>query len=145
LGTGLLSSEQRKSLELATERYAAEVDQVVPFLAKRMIGKDIALSRGLGFVANPIPEHKPARGRLAIPYFTPAGPVAMTFRCIQDHRCRDIEKHSKYWKPSGQTAVLYGVDDAHKGSLDIHIAEGEIDAIVLSELCGLPALGISGA
>lgn len=79
----------------------------------------------------------------------------MTFRCIIDHDCREENdrlevinkkwKHSKYIKPAGQEATLYGVADAFKNTKDIHIAEGELDTIVLSELCGLPALGISGA
>lgn len=145
MATGLLLSEQRKSLELATERYVEHLDKALPYLAKRGISSHTALSRGLGYVENPIPEHKIGRGRLSIPYLTPVGTVAMTFRCIQEHRCRDIERHSKYVKPSGQTAVLYGVKDAFKDTLDIHIAEGELDSITLSELCGLPSIGISGA
>lgn len=140
----MLSQEQRQSLDLATERYAGEVAHVLPFLERRGIGKDIALSRGLGFVADPIPEHKHARGRLAIPYITPSGTVAMTFRCIKEHSCKEVG-HAKYMKPAGQEAVLYGTADAFKDTLDIHIAEGEMDAIVLSELCGLPSIGISGA
>lgn len=139
------SQEQRKSLDLATERYAGHLELALPYLEGRGIGRDTALSRGLGVVVDPIPEHKHARGRLAIPYITPAGTVAMTFRCIQDHKCRDIPKHSKYVKPAGQEAVLYGTADAFKDTLDIHLAEGELDAIVLSEICDLPSMGISGA
>lgn len=93
---------------------------------------------------DPIPGHKPALHRLAIPYVTPSGVVAMSFRCIKDHSCKE-EKHPKYWKPKSQAAVLYGVQDAHSLSLDMHIAEGEMDAITLSALCSLPALGVTGA
>jgi DNA primase len=120
------------------------VDKALPYLAGRGIDRATAHSRGLGFVENPIPGHKPATGRLAIPYITDAGVVAMSFRCIGDHRCKD-QGHPKYWKPKSQSAVLYGVQDAFSPSLDIHIAEGEMDAITLSALCQLPSLGVTGA
>jgi len=71
----------------------------------------------------------------------------MAFRCIADHggeKCKTLG-HSKYWKPKSQAAVLYGVQDAFMDCLDIHIAEGEMDAIILSALCGLPSLGVTGA
>lgn len=142
----LLSDEQRKSLESATNLYAEHLEVALPYLAGRGIGKDTALSRGLGVVKTPaIPEHKAAVGRLAIPYITPSGVVAITFRCIQDHNCREVDNHSKYVKPRGQESVLYGVMDCQIPSLDIHVAEGEIDTITLSELCSLPAIGFSGA
>lgn len=150
-----LSEEQKKSLVIATDRYAENLEGVLPYLESRGITEAIAHSRGLGLVRDPILEHKHARDRLSIPYVTPAGPVAMSFRCVIDHNCKEENlrlqainkkwKHSKYVKPAGQDPELYGVRDAFKDSRDIHIAEGEIDTIVLSELCGLPALGISGA
>lgn len=142
----MLSDEQRKSLELAAEMYARDVEVALPYLEVRGVGRDTALSAGLGYVTTPaIPEHNHARGRLAIPYITPAGVVGMTFRCIQDHNCREVDRHSKYVKPSGQVTTLYNVKDCHTSSLDIHIAEGELDTLTLSALCSLPAVGIAGA
>lgn len=140
----MLSLEQRESLEVATLRYAERVEFVLPFLQRRGIDRATADSRGLGYVADPIPGHKPAVGRLSIPYLTDAGPVGMAFRCIEDHSCKEMG-HPKYWKPKSQSALLYGVQDDRKADLDIHIAEGELDCITLSEMCGLPAFGISGA
>lgn len=140
------SDEQKKSLESAAEQYAQGLEAALPYLAKRGIGEDTALSAGLGFVTSPaIPEHNHARGRLAIPYVAPAGVVGMTFRCIQDHHCKSVERHSKYVKPRGQLTRLYNVNDCHGTSLDIHVAEGELDTITLSSLCDLPAIGIAGS
>lgn len=143
----MLSDEQRKSLASATEMYAGNLDRALPYLEKRGIGKDTALSAGLGYVTTPaVPEHRHMVGRLAIPYITFAGVVGITFRCIQDHNCKEQDgKHSKYQKPSGQETTLYNVNDCHLPSRDIHVAEGEIDTITLSSLCGLPAVGIAGA
>lgn len=142
----VLSDEQKKSLEFAAETYAQDLQAVLPYLAKRGIGEDTALSAGLGYVTSPaIPEHNHARGRLAIPYVTPAGVVGMAFRCILDHKCREVERHSKYVKPAGQITRLYNVLDCHGPDLDLHVAEGELDTITLSSLCSLPAVGISGS
>lgn len=142
----MLSDEQKKSLESAVLQYQADLEHALPYLDSRGIGRDTALTRQLGFVTTPAtPEHNHAKGRLAIPYLTKAGAVGITFRCIQDHSCRSVEKHSKYVKPRGQLTSLYGVNDFFGTHLDIHIAEGEIDAITLSELCGLEAIGIPGA
>jgi DNA primase len=140
----MLSSEQRESMEVAAARYMDSVEPALPYLLTRGIDRATASSRGLGYVADPIPGHKPALGRLAIPYITNSGVVAMSFRCIKEHSCKE-EKHPKYWKPKSQSAVLYGVQDAFTDSLDIHIAEGEMDAITLSALCALPSLGVTGA
>lgn len=142
----MLSDEQRKSLASATEMYAGNLAHALPYLEKRGIGKDTALSAGLGYVTTPaIPEHKRMVGRLAIPYITFAGVVGITFRCTEDHKCREVPKHSKYNKPSGQHTTLYNVNDFHSSSRDIHVAEGELDALTLSGLCGLPAVGVPGA
>ena len=131
-------------MEVAASRYMDSVEPALPYLMTRGIDRATANSRGLGYVADPIPGHKPASGRLAIPYITNNGVVAMSFRCIKDHSCKE-EKHPKYWKPKSQAAVLYGVQDAFQDTLDIHIAEGEMDAITLSALCSLPSLGVTGA
>ena len=90
-----------------------------------------------------MPEHKTVRNRLAIPYITPSGVIGFTFRCIQDHNCA-VAGHGKYKKP-GLEATFYGVMDLFSDSLDIHVTEGEVDAITLSEMCDLPAIGIPGA
>lgn len=151
----MLSDEQRKSLEAAVSAYQADVDQVLPYLDKRGLGRDIATSERLGYVTSPmIPEHKSGRERLAIPYLTPAGPVAIVFRCIQDHNCaerdREVKKinpkyrHSKYTKPAGTVNGLFGVQALIDADVDIHVTEGELDRHVMHHLVGLPAVGVPG-
>lgn len=151
----MLSEEQRLSLEAAVAEYQSNLDEVLPYLDKRGLGRDIAVSERLGFVRNPtIPEHKSGRNRLAIPYLTPAGPVAIVFRCIEDHSCkeRDSEvkkinkryRHSKYTKPAGTVNGLFGVQSIITADTDIHVTEGEIDRHILHHCVGLPAVGVPG-
>lgn len=141
----MLSQEQRELLNLATETYAASLDEVVPYLERRGISRQCALSRGLGYVAEPVVGHQSFKGRLAIPYITQAGTVNMTFRCVRDHDCKIQPNHHKYLKPKGLSATLYGVADTFKDTLDIVIVEGELDTIIMSDMIGHPAIGIPGA
>lgn len=142
----MLSDEQKKSLGLSALEYAANVEAILPYMEKRGIGKDIVLSRGLGFVQTPtIPEHRNGKGRLAIPYNTMAGVVGITFRCIEDHDCKEINKHSKYTNPPGQLQLMYGVNSIFSPNVDIVLVEGQIDEITVTDLCGIPAIGIPGA
>src|SRR5690348_12694648 len=99
----------------------------MPWLEKRGITKAIESSRHLGVVTQPILGHGPATGRLAIPYVTDAGPVAINFRCLKDHDCKAVDKHSKYWKPAGQETRLYGVQSYFTDELTISVTEGELD------------------
>lgn len=151
----MLSDEQRKSLAYAVDQYHANVEQVIPYLEARGLGRDIALSERLGFVETPaIPGHKSGSGRLAIPYLTKAGPVAVTFRCIQDHNCKEFERelkkqhpnwrHSKYTKPSGTSTYLFGVNALFEAGRDIHVTEGELDRHTLHHRVSLPAVGVPG-
>jgi hypothetical protein len=141
----MLSSEQRQSLASATLRYAKDLDGALPYLEARGITEAIARSENLGFVKSPILGHGPATGRLAIPYITDAGPISMNFRCIEDHDCKLVDKHSKYWKPAGMPSRLYGVQDYFTDSLSLHVTEGELNRLVLRYHLKLPAFGIPGA
>lgn len=146
MGTGMPSGEQRKLLDLATETYASKLDLAMPYLEARGIDRASALTRGLGVVVDPVVGHQAFTGRLSIPYITQAGTVNMTFRCMRDHDCKTIDSsHKKYLKPKGLDTTLYGVADMFKDTLDICLTEGELDAIVLSELVGLPSIGNPGA
>lgn len=144
MNTGRLSQEQKELLTLATEVYAGDLGEALPYLEKRGIDKAIALTRGLGFVANPVVGHQSFKGRLSIPYITPSGTVNMSFRCIQDHDCGE-HGHNKYMKPKGNHTTLYGVGDIFKDTLDIGVVEGELDTIIMSEVIGFPSVGLPGA
>lgn len=99
---------------------------------------------GLGFVADPLPEHERQAGRLSIPYITPGGVVDIKFRCVAEHDCKE-HGHAKYDNETGSTARLYGVRNQSLDSSVIAVCEGEFDTIVCTEIAGIPAFGISGA
>lgn len=139
-----LSKEQRQYLERATLAYADNLDDAAGWLEGRGLGLEFARSRGLGVVREPIPGHENMVGRLAIPYLTDVGPVNMNFRCIQDHNCKEIPKHSKYMKRKGSGTSLYGVQSADWAEEWIVVTEGEIDALVWQQI-GVPAMGVPGA
>ena len=137
-------AESKSLLETATAKYETNVEMVYPYLLGRGIEADVARSFRLGSVSEPEPGHESARGRLSIPYLTPTGIVAMKFRCIAEHNC-DEHGHPKYTGPKGQKVKLYNVAALHAESNHIGIAEGELDALVLTAYCGIPATGVPGA
>lgn len=140
---GTLSAEQKKSLARAQEEYSRNLTLAEEYLAGRAIDLAAASSAGLGVVVDPIPGDEIMRGRLAIPYMTPTGPVNMTFRCVQNHKCSEAG-HQKYMTKEGLDANLYNVAALEAANSAIAIAEGEIDALS-STLAGIPCVGISGA
>lgn len=139
-----LSKEQRQYLERAWETYAPHLGGAEEWLAGRGIELEHARSRGLGVVTNPLPGHEPAKGYLAIPYLTRSGPVNFNFRCIQDHNCKEIPNHSKYWRRKGSGVNVYGVMSIAQADDWIVATEGEIDALTWQQI-GVPAIAIPGA
>ena len=85
----------------------------------------------------PSAGHEHAVNRLSIPYITPAGVVGIKFRAIGDST-------PKYLWPTGQKSGLFNVSDLHRYSDTIAICEGEIDTIIVSSFCGIPAVGVAG-
>jgi hypothetical protein len=139
-----LSKEQRRYLERATLTYAENLDDAAGWLEGRGLDLEVARSRGLGVVRDPLPGHEYMEGRLAIPYLTDVGPVNMNFRCIEDHNCKEIPRHKKYLKRKGSPTNLYGVQAASWADEWIVVTEGEIDAMVWQQI-GVPAIGVPGA
>ena len=139
-----LSKEQRQYLERAWATYSPHLGDAAEWLAGRGIDPEFAASRGLGVVRNPLPGHEPAAGYLAIPYLTKAGPVNFEFRCIQDHNCKEIPNHTKYWRRKGSPTNIYGVLSVNQASDWIVCTEGAIDALTWQQI-GVPALGVPGA
>lgn len=130
-------------LERAQRAYSANLDPAAEYLASRGISLAHAVTAGLGVVTGDLVEHEHLKGRLAIPYMTPAGPVNMSFRCIKDHHCGS-SNCPKYMQSDGLGANLYYVRAFEDAGDFICIAEGEIDALTLN-ICGIPALGVSGS
>lgn len=139
-----LSKEQRQYLERAWETYAPHLHDAAGWLEARGVEVEHAASRGLGVVREPLPGHEAAAGYLAIPYLTDAGPVNFNFRCIQDHDCKQIPNHSKYWRRKGSGVNLYGVQSLQWADDWVVACEGEIDALIWQQI-GVPAIGIPGA
>jgi hypothetical protein len=139
-----LSASQRSTLDRAAATYAADVHLAAEFLAARGITEAAARSSLLGVVSEPVTyEHKRFRGRLSIPFVTPAGVVQMRFRCLEDHDCRD-EGHGKYDSPGGLPTRLYNVAALHSDGNTVGITEGELDAVVATHVLGLPSVGVPG-
>jgi DNA primase len=134
----MLSLEQKKSLTETAVRYHGVTDaRTVSYLQSRGITKDVADTFLLGTVSDPAPGHEHAVGALSIPYDTVSGVVGIKFRKVDG-------SSPKYIWPTGQKIGMYNVRDLVVDTETIAICEGEIDTIVLSGLCGIPAVGIAG-
>lgn len=133
-----LSSSRRSFLESATSRYhhALWDSPAFDYLLERGFTVEVAKHFRLGFVAEPLEGHEAYRGMVAIPYIAPTGSVAMRFRNLGDG--------AKYLQESGSRSPLFNVRDLHRVEAYVAICEGEFDAITLSGLCGIPAVGIPG-
>lgn len=136
-----LSQSARQSLEEATLRYEASVDLAGTYLAGRGISREVAGITRLGFVVpgEAMPGHEQYEGRLVIPFITPTGVIDMRFRSIVD------DDSPKYMSRPGSSTHLYNVTAFGVDSDVIAICEGEIDTITAHYLCGIPAVGLSGA
>ena len=139
-----LSEGQRKSFTTTAERYNKTVAGAVSYLEGRGLG-DLATTSSylLGHVTEPAPGDEGFRGRLVIPYLTPAGAVNIKFRCIQPHDCKEFEHHLRYHGYSTPDRV-YNVRALRDASETIYIAEGELDALSVT-VAGFPCIGIPGA
>lgn len=134
-----LSSLQRQTLQEAAELYAQSVDEVGWFLQERGLSREQATSHLLGSVSEPvIPEHQRFVGMMSIPYVTPAGVVAIKFRNFSEHG-------PKYDAPAGQQTRMYNVSALQSEGDIVAICEGELDALVMTHVAGIPAVGIPGA
>lgn len=132
----------KQSLEQATARYQAHVNQAGAYLASRGITPEVAATVRLGHVDpdDYEPGHEQYVGRLTIPFITPIGGVI-------DIRFRSIvtDDGPKYLTRPGGDSHLYNVVAFQQESDVIAICEGEIDTITAHYLCGIPAVGLSGA
>lgn len=148
-----LSAEYLTSLEAMTASYQAALAAGGPgspsglardYLASRGIGPEMAASYRIGLVDGSHDEHQDYAGMIAIPYLTRlAGPVSFKFR--RPHDCTENCQHAKYLGP--YESRLYNttaMDEADRRGY-IAAVEGEINAMTLTYLCDIPAVGIPGA
>jgi len=130
----------RKSLAEAMGRYVAQMPgtRAEQYLTDRGLSNEVVQHFGLGVVANPLPEHQNYKGRLAIPYLTPSGVVAMRFRIVPPE-----ESDRKYLGVAGVSAKkLFNTRDL-LNTERIFICEGEIDTMTAHQV-GLKAVGVAG-
>lgn len=144
-----LSGSQRETLREAVESYeVALTAAAASHLVKRGVTKETARTFRLGSVLDPAPGHSRFTGFLALPYLDKDGePVSLRFRCIAEHDHRSFG-HGKYMSMTDEPARVFNIRAIHEAargsSGEIHVTEGEFDAIVLNQL-GLPAVAIPGA
>jgi len=133
------SAVQTRSLLETVVRYSQSLDEAtVAYLEGRGISKEVAEQMTLGTVVDPAEGHQDYVGWLSIPYLTAMGHcVAVKFRRIDDGK-------PKYGQPVGQKAHPYNVSDVLIQSPFAVICEGELDAVILSAIVGIPAIGIPG-
>ncbi|WP_280837795.1 toprim domain-containing protein [Micromonospora sp. A200] len=140
-----LSASQRETLEEATRAYQDQLTvAAVQHLQGRGLGKAEADTFRLGVVVDPYPGHSKYRGMVAIPYLDRDGrPLSIRFRCLEEHNHRDFF-HGKYNTVKDEPARCYNIGAIHRAGDEIHVTEGEFDAIVLNKI-GLPAVAFPGA
>lgn len=137
------SSAQRKSLEKALMSYQASITLATSYLTDRKFDLDMAMKWGLGVAESPEPGHEHYRGRLVIPYFNKAGIIGLKFRCMISHDCKS-DSHEKYMALPGQEVYLFNVVACDSSNNVIHVAEGEMDAMVLAQVFGDVVVGVPG-
>lgn len=134
------------TLDDALTRYEAGLlldEGAEEFLRARRIGAKTAGTNRLGVVTeNCLPEHRRFIGWLVIPYLGVDGrPVQVRFRCLRKH---EHIGHGKYMTLEGDPARVYNVGAIVRAGFEIHVTEGEFDAMILNHL-GYPAVAIPGA
>jgi hypothetical protein len=72
------------------------------------------------------------------------------YRCVQDHgsgpgeNCKSVPGHAKVGQPYGQMPRVFNPEAFFAATNTIGIAEGEIDAIVATEMLRVPTVAIPG-
>ena len=133
------SNEQSKLLLEVVTRYSQSIDEAtLGYLEGRGISKQVADQFMLGTVVDPASGHEQFEGWLSIPYITALGmAVSVKFRRLDDGK-------PKYGQPTGQKLHLYNVADVAVDSSHIVVTEGELDAVIISGILRIPAVGVPG-
>lgn len=139
----LLSAEFKKSLETAVSRYETALQGpegavARDYLSGRGLSPSVVSDYRLGLVDADSPDHSEYVGWISIPYLTRGGVCSI--------KLRNLSGYGKKYVNPGYESRLYNTKamDAADRTGILCIAEGEIDAITLTALCGLPAVGIPG-
>lgn len=142
-----LPAARMEELNEALMAYQADLhlsEGALEYLESRGVGQREIESFRLGLVSDPRPGHGHVKGMLAIPYLDAHGmPLTVRFRCIQEHDHR-ASGHGKYASLKGDTPRLFNIGAILRAGDEIHVTEGEFDAVILSKV-GLEAVAIPGA
>jgi DNA primase (bacterial type) len=133
-------------MEKALQRFEGNRLTALQYLEGRGISLEAARRHRLGVVfLSEQGAYEQYAGRLAIPYLDRLGVYGFKFRCLAHDDCKK-NSCSKYLNPLDQEVGVYGVlaldDDT---SETLHVTEGEMDAIALSQHTPEPVIGIPGA
>lgn len=126
-----LSQSQRASLEKETILAEGRIGLAEDYLKARGFDRSTQERFRLGVGTD---------GRLNIPAIGPNGVYSIRSRCIAEH---DHEGCQKYLGFEGVPVRLFNLRALFEAQDEIHITEGELDAITL-EMCGLHAIGVPG-
>lgn len=134
------SDSTRKLLNEAVDRYQDQLMGSVgqTYLHDRGLSNETIENFRLGFVADPLDEHRHLKGRITIPYLTQSGAVSMRFREVPP-----MDSGAKYKGWAGISAkLLFNVSDLW--TIDtVYITEGEIDCMTAHQ-AGLRSVGVAG-
>lgn len=137
------STAQKLSLESLVQRFEQHQSRVLPYLTGRGLAGAAERFR-LGFVepADDIPRQH--WNRMSIPYLTATGPVQIRYRCLAGHDCKE-RGCSKYLGDKGVEVTLYNASTLLDASGPVVLCEGELDAVAVETIAGLPAVGVPGS
>lgn len=146
-----LSDTARTILAEKVQRYHAELlSEPTPstareYLKGRGFDRDATVRFQLGKVAGEEIGYDWLDDLLVIPYLTPAGPVAMKYRCLADHICKE-HGHPKYLAEVGSDVHLFNAQTMIEAAGPVVIVEGEIDVMCIETMAGggLPTVGYPG-
>jgi DNA primase len=140
----LLEAGRLASLESAVTEFEENLTHAAAYLTRRGLTKEVAETFRLGVVSSDTSEDwRPYRGRLAIPYLSHTRPIAIKFRCIRDHDCKE-SGCPKYMCEEGVPVPLFNPRDLLRDEPRLYVTEGELDAVVVSGVLGLPCVGYAG-
>ena len=134
-----LSKSQRELLARATENYAQNLTEILPYLESRGITEATARIFHLGFVKNPEVGHEPYVGKLSIPYLTPAGAIDIRFRSLGIDTAGP-----KYMSRPGATTHIFNINALNRDDDALIVCEGELDTVIATQ-AGFTAVGLPGA
>lgn len=132
-----LSPSQREWLEAVTAEAEVNLNQAASYLAGRGVTEAAARAARLGVAAGRTAGSEKYAGRLTIPYLSRAGVLNVKFRALDD-------SEPKYLCLSGEKPLLYNVVAFQEPSPVIGICEGEMDALILHRMVGVPAVAVAG-